>query len=290
MTTASKPRSDYKSSDLYRIRHSAAHVLADAVLEMFPDGKVGIGPPIADGFYYDFLLPRSLTPEDLERLEARMKEIIATGEPFVRSEIEATDARERFARQPFKLELIDDILARGADEYGEPLPEGELPVLSTYTMGKFEDLCSGPHVERTSQLDPDAIKLLNVAGAYWRGDEKRPMLQRIYGTAWANGEELAAYLHRITEARKRDHRVIGKALDLYGTSENVGPGLALWHPKGATVRAVAEAFSQQAHALNGYQPVYTPHIGRSVLWETSGHLNFYHDSMYAPIDIEGDEY
>jgi threonyl-tRNA synthetase len=183
MTTASKPRSDYKSSDLYRIRHSAAHVLADAVLEMFPDGKVGIGPPIADGFYYDFMLPRSLTPEDLEKIESRMKEIIAGGEPFVRSEVDAADARERFAHQPFKLELIDDILGRGADEYGEPLAEGEQPVLSTYTMGKFEDLCSGPHVERTSLIDPDAIKLLNVAGAYWRGDEKRPMLQRIYGTA-----------------------------------------------------------------------------------------------------------
>jgi threonyl-tRNA synthetase len=271
----------------YRLRHSAAHVMAEAVLEEFPEGKIAIGPPIEDGFYYDFDLPRPLTPEDLTAIEERMRRIIKGNYPFKYREISADAARELFADQPYKLELIDG-LAHGLDEYGET-HHGDT-VISTYKHDTFEDLCRGPHVERTGDIPLDGFKLLSVAGAYWRGDEKQPMLQRIYGTAWNSKDELDQYLWRLEEAKRRDHRKLGKELDLFSTSDDVGPGLILWHPKGAMIRVIAEDFSRQAHLRSGYDWVYSPHIGRAHLWETSGHLGFYKENMYSPMDIEGEEY
>ena len=278
----------YKDSLLYRIRHSTAHVMAEAVLEQFPEGKVAIGPPIEDGFYYDFELPRALTPEDLNNIEKRMKQIIKGNHKFVRNVISAEEGRKLFQDQPYKLELIDGLEQGGYDEYGNPLDEKV--ELSTYTQDKFTDLCRGPHVESTSQINPKAIKLMKVAGAYWRGDEKRPMLQRIYGTAWEKPEELQEYLHKLEEAKKRDHRKLGKDLDLYSISEEVGAGLILWHPNGATIRRLTERFCQDEHEKAGYEFVYTPHIGKAQLWETSGHLDFYSENMYTPMDIEGQDY
>jgi threonyl-tRNA synthetase len=283
-------KTEMKSDDdlLFRIRHSSAHVMAQAVLELFPDGKYTIGPAIEDGFYYDFDLPRNLTPEDLEKIEQRMKEIIRQNHAFKKKVITAEEARQIFKDQPYKLELINDLEKGGMDEHGNPLTEK--PEISIYTHDTFVDLCRGPHVENTSQINPEAIKLINVAGAYWRGNEKNPMLQRIYGTAWRTKEELDQYLWRLEEAKKRDHRRLGKELGLFSTSQEVGSGLILWHPKGALIRHLAEEFCKQEHLANGYDLVYSPHIGRASLWETSGHLAWYKENMYAPIDIEGEEY
>lgn len=278
----------YEGSMLYRIRHSTAHVMAEAVLEEFPDAKVAIGPAIEDGFYYDFDLPRPLTPEDLSNIEKRMKHIVRGNHAFERRVITADEGREIFKDQPFKIELINDLEKGGSDEHGNPLT-GKVE-LSTYTQGTFTDLCRGPHVENTKQINPKAIKLMKVAGAYWRGDEKRPMLQRIYGTAWESAEELQDYLKRMEEAQKRDHRRLGKELDLFSISDEVGPGLILWHPKGAKIRQITERFCQDEHEIAGYDFVVTPHIGKAQLWETSGHLGFYKENMYAPMDIEGQEY
>ena len=279
----------YEDSELYRIRHSAAHVMAQAVAELFPgQAKIAIGPPIADGFYYDFDLPRALTPDDLQAIEKRMRQIIGGRFPFVRREVSAEEARAQFAGQPYKLELIDGLDQGGTDEYGQPL--AEQPVISFYTHDAFTDLCRGPHVAHTGQINPQAFKLLSVAGAYWRGDANRPQLQRIYGTAWKTPKELEDYLWRVEEAKKRDHRKLGKELDLFSVSEQVGPGLILWHPKGARVRVVIEDYYRQAHLANGYEWVFSPHIGRSLLWETSGHLGFYKENMYAPMDIDGEAY
>ncbi|MCG8346687.1 MAG: threonine--tRNA ligase [Chloroflexales bacterium] len=275
------------SDPYYRLRHSAAHVMAEAVLELFPEGKIAIGPPIDKGFYYDFDLPRPLTPDDLDEIEQRMRRIIAGNYPFVYRVVSADEARELFKDQPYKLELIDG-LAQGQDEYGEA--GAESTVISTYKHDTFEDLCRGPHLEHTGQILPDGFKLLSIAGAYWRGDEKRQQLQRIYGTAWNSKEELDQYLWRLEEAKKRDHRKLGKELDLFSVSEDVGPGLILWHPKGAMIRVIAEDFSRQAHLESGYEWVFSPHIGRAQLWKTSGHLDFYKEDMYAPMDIEGEEY
>ncbi len=278
----------YEDSNLYKVRHSSAHVMAQAVIEMFPDGKVAIGPPIDDGFYYDFDLPRALTPEDLEILEKRMREIFAGKFQFEKSVLGADEARKIFADQPYKLELIDGLEQGGYDEYGEPLEE--IPEISIYQQDAFVDLCRGPHVENTGEINPDAVKLLNVAGAYWRGDEKRPMLQRIYGTAWESADDLEQYMWKLEEARKRDHRRIGRDLDLFSVSEDVGPGLILWHPKGGMVRKLAEEYCMQEHESGGYEFVYSPHIGKAQLWETSGHLDWYKEKMYSPLDIEGQEY
>ena len=279
----------YEQTELYRIRHSSAHVMAQAVVEMFPgEAKVAIGPPIAEGFYYDFDLPRPLTPEDLEVIERRMRELIEADFEFEMQVVSADEAKEIFKDQPYKLELIEGLEAGGVDEYGEPTKEA--PVISTYTHDTFTDLCRGPHLERTGQINPGALKLLNVAGAYWRGDEKRPMLQRIYGTAWETSEELEQYLWRLEEAKKRDHRVLGRELDLFSVSEDVGPGLILWHPKGGMIRKLAEDFSREEHEKAGYDFVYTPHIGKSKLWETSGHLDWYADAMYPPVEVEEQKY
>ncbi len=278
----------YEDSLLYRIRHSAAHVMAEAVLEKFPEGKVAIGPPIEDGFYYDFDLPRALTPEDLESIEKRMRGIIQAGVNFEKKVISADEARQLFHDQPFKLELIEGLESGKLDDDGNPTDEK--PEISIYTQGGFTDLCRGPHVENSRQINPSAIKLMNVAGAYWRGDEKRPMLQRIYGTAWSKPDELKDYLWRLEEAKKRDHRKIGQELDLFSINEEVGAGLVLWHPKGGRIRKLIEDFWSEEHVNNGYDFVYTPHIGKAQLWETSGHLGFYKDNMYAPVDIEGQQY
>ena len=279
----------YIDSQLYKVRHSTAHVMAQAVTEMFPgEAKVAIGPPIDDGFYYDFDLPRPLTPEDLEVIEGRMREIISGQFAFDRQVISAEDARKLFADQPYKIELIEGLEAGGFDEYGEPVEEK--PEISIYTQDTFTDLCRGPHVANTNLLNPDALKLLNVAGAYWRGDENKPMLQRIYGTAWESADELEQYLWKLEEAEKRDHRRLGKDLDLFTVSDAVGPGLILWSPKGGKVRKIAEDYCRDEHERGGYEFVYSPHIGKSQLWETSGHLDWYQEGMYAPLDIEGQQY
>jgi len=273
---------------LHRIRHSTSHVMAQAVLEMFPEGKIAIGPAIEEGFYYDFDLPRPLLPEDLEKLEARMREIIAKDHPFVYREVSADEARAEFKDQPYKIELINDLEKGGLDEYGNPT--GEPVKISFYTHGPFTDLCRGPHVERTGQINPDAIKLLNTAGAYWRGNEKNPMLQRIYGTAFETAKALEEYLAWREEVDKRDHRKLGRQLDLFSTNPDLGGGLVLWHPKGGMIRHLAEEFCKDEHIAGGYDLVYSPHIGRAQLWETSGHLTWYKDGMYSPMDIEGQDY
>jgi threonyl-tRNA synthetase len=279
---------DYVKSELYRIRHSTAHVMAEAVLEMFPGAQIAIGPAIEDGFYYDFDLPRSLTPEDLEVIENRMKELIKAKEDFVYDEVSADEARQIFKDQPYKLELIEGLEHGNLDDDGNPTEEKQ--IISTYRSGKFVDLCRGPHVESTAQINPFAIKLLNVAGAYWRGDEKRPMLQRIYGTAWESKDQLKDYLWKLEEAKKRDHRKLGKELDLYSSNDEVGQGLILWHPNGGMIRHQIERYWDDQHIGNGYDLVYTPHIGKASLWETSGHLGFYKENMYSPIQIEEQEY
>ena len=284
-------KTDYENSHLYRIRHSLAHVMAQAVLEMFPTGKIAIGPPIEDGFYYDFELPRALTPDDLKAIEKRMRNIIKKKYGFERRELSAEEAKKLFADQPYKIELIEGLESGGVDENGEPLPADERPVISTYQHDTFVDLCRGPHVENLGEINPKAFKLLSIAGAYWRGDEHRQQLQRIYGTAWETPAELKEYLQKLEEAKKRDHRKLGKELELFTTNaDELGGGLILWLPKGGLIRHIAEEFCKQEHTKHGYDMVYSPHIGKSTLWETSGHLSFYKDSMYSPIDIDGQEY
>jgi len=280
----------YELSELYRIRHSAAHVMAQAVMEMFEPGeaKIAIGPPIENGFYYDFDLPRNLTPEDLKTIEKRMRQIIAGQYPFGKQVVSAEEAKKVFADQPYKIELVEGLEAGSLDEYGEPLDEQ--PEISFYSHDTFTDLCRGPHVEHTGQINPSAIKLMNVAGAYWRGDENKPQLQRIYGTAWKTKQELDGYLWKLEEAKKRDHRKLGQELDLFSVSEQAGAGLILWHPKGGLVRKIAEDFVRAQHEKAGYDFVYTPHIGKAELWQTSGHLEWYLDGMYAPLNIDGQDY
>lgn len=278
----------YEKSELFRIRHSTAHVMAQAVLEKFPDAKIAIGPAIDDGFYYDFDLPRPLTPEDLEEIENRMRKIVKGNFAFERKVVTAEEARQLFHDQPYKLELIDGLESGGMDEHGNPLEEK--PEFSIYTHDTFIDLCRGPHVVSTKEINPKAIKLVSVAGAYWRGDEKRPMLQRIYGTAWETPEELANYLWKLEEAKKRDHRKLGKELDLFSINPEVGSGLILWHPNGGMVRHLVEEYCKNEHLANGYDIVYTPHVGRSMLWQTSGHLSWYREDMYPSMQLEDEEY
>jgi len=273
---------------MHRIRHSAAHVMAQAVLEKFPEGKVAIGPAIDTGFYYDFDLPRPLTPQDLEEIESRMREIIAEAHEFVREEVDEEEARQVFEGQPYKQELIDDIVSGELDEHGEPL-EGEVE-LSVYRHGSFVDLCRGPHVEDSGKINPDALKLLNVAGAYWRGDESRPMLQRIYGTIWETEDQLQGFLEWQEEVEQRDHRRLIKELDLLSFHEEGGSGLAYWHPKGGRIRQIIEDFWRARHREGGYEIVFTPHIGKAELWQRSGHLDFYEESMYSAMDVDGVDY
>jgi len=278
----------YEDSQLYKIRHSSAHILAEAVLEMFPDAGIAIGPPIEDGFYYDFALPRPLTDEDLAALEKRMQEIIAKGVEFKRNEVSAADARKLFADQKYKIELIDGLEKGGLDEYGNKTAEA--PVISTYTQDGFTDLCRGPHVKSSKEINPKAVKLMSIAGAYWRGDSDREMLQRIYGTAFEKPAELEEHLKLLEEAKARDHRKIGVDLGLFAFSPLVGKGLPLWKPKGATLRYELEKFLRAEQVKAGYLPVVTPHIGKLDLYETSGHYPYYKDSQYTPIDVDDEKF
>jgi threonyl-tRNA synthetase len=258
---------------LETIRHSASHVMAEAVLSIFPDARFAIGPAIADGFYYDFDLPRALTPEDLTVIEKKMGEIIKADLPFKHREISKSEAIKLFAGQPYKLELIDEI----ADDK-----------VGVYEQGNFIDLCRGPHVSTTGEIK--AFKLTSIAGAYWRGDEHNPMLQRIYGVAFESQQELDDYLGKMDEAKKRDHRKLGRELDLFIIPEEIGGGLVVYTPKGGRIRTIIEDFWRQEHLANGYEILYTPHIGLSNLWQTSGHLDFYKENMYSPITIDEQEY
>jgi threonyl-tRNA synthetase len=278
----------YEDSELYRIRHSAAHVMAEAVLEMFPEAKFTIGPPIENGFYYDFDLPRPLTPEDLEKIEKRMRQIIAGHHKFEKRVVSASEARKIFKDQPYKLELIEGLENGGTDEYGNPLDEK--PEISIYTSDTFTDLCRGPHVENTGQINPSALKLMQVSGAYWRGDEKNPMLQRIYGTAWKTSKELEEYLWQIEEAKKRDHRKLGKELEIFTFDDEVGPGLPLWLPNGGVIIDELEKLAKELEDKAGYLRVRTPHLAKEDLFLHSGHLPYYAESMYPPMELEGTKY
>jgi threonyl-tRNA synthetase len=251
------------------LRHSAAHVMAQAVCDLFPGAAYAIGPAIDNGFYYDFDLPETLTPEDLPRIEARMREIAEAGQPFVREQLSRNEALERFAAQPFKLEII-----RGLDR---DEGAGEETV-SVYRNDGWSDLCLGPHVPSTRSLG--AFKLTSIAGAYWRGDETKPMLQRVYGTAWPTKGDLAAHLERLKEAERRDHRKLGRQLDLFSFPEELGPGLAVWHPRGGVFRKQLEDYVRELHLERGYDIVQSPHLARRVLWDTSGHTAKYIDNMY----------
>ena len=283
---------------LHTLRHSTAHVLAQAVLDLWPGATYAIGPPILNGFYYDFELPDGATfsADDLEAIDVRMREIIAADQPFDRFETNASDALGLFAGHRFKQEIIERVTAgeAGSEMAGEmaaTAPQGGTAagVISCYRNGDgFIDLCMGPHVPSTGRLGHFALQ--TVAGAYWRGDEGQPMLQRIYGTAWASRKELAGHLHRLVEAEKRDHRRLAAELDLVSWPEALGPGLAVWHPKGAIVRKPIEDYSRARHETGGYDFVFSPHIAKAVLWETSGHLDFYADSMYPPMEVDGASY
>jgi len=264
---------------LHVLRHSTAHVMAQAVCDLYPGARYAIGPAIEDGFYYDFELPKQLTPEDLPAIEARMQEIAAAAQPFVREELDRAGALDQFADQPYKREIVETAeAAEGA--LGERF--------SVYRNDGWADLCRGPHVPSTDRLA--AFKLLSLAGAYWRGDEHRPQLQRIYGTAWATEEDLAAYLHRLEEAERRDHRKLGRQLDLFSFPEELGAGLLVWHPRGGLLRKAIEDFEREIHLASGYVPVFTPHLAKSVLWETSGHLAKYRENMYPPMQAEEADY
>ncbi|HEX2051858.1 MAG TPA: threonine--tRNA ligase [Actinomycetota bacterium] len=287
MSTATAADTD-REARLFRLRHSCAHVMAQAVLERFPNAKLGIGPPIEDGFYYDFDLPRALTPDDLAAIEKRMRAIVKGDHEFTCRPVDDAEARAMFAGQPYKLEILDDLAAGTADDVGVDAAAGV--ELTVYTQDTFTDLCRGPHVERTGAIDPDGVKLLRVSGAYWRGDEHRPMLQRIYGTAWESKDELDDYLRRVEEAKLRDHRKIGQDLELFTFSAEVGRGLPIWLPNGTTIRNELERWAKDTETQWGYQQIVTPHITRGELYRISGHLPYYEDDLYAPIDIEGEEY
>src|SRR5919112_354331 len=255
------------------LRHSAAHALATAVRRLRPDAQIGFGPAIEDGFYYDFGVAEPFTPEDLAAFEAEMRKVAAEKHPFEREEVDRGEAKRRFADDPLKLERIDDL---GAGE-----------IISTYTDGPFVDLCRGPHVPDTGGLRH--FRLTHTAGAYWRGDEKRPMLQRIYGTAWFKKEDLEAYLHRLEEAKRRDHRVLGKQLDLFSIQEVVGPGLVFWHPKGAMIKWLLSRAVEDDNVRHGYELVYTPNITREELFKISGHLPLYEANQYPPMSAGAGE-
>ena len=269
-----RPLRDNDEQSLYLLRHTAAHVMAHAVQELFPNAKFAIGPPIDEGFYYDFEVEQPFTPEDLARIEARMNELLKGDLPITREVWDKARAREHFGKlgQRYKLELIDDI-------------PGD--TVSIYTVGRFLDLCAGPHIDSTRRIKH--IKLLSAAGAYWRGDSNRTMLQRIYATAFFKKGELDAYLKRLEEAEKRDHRRLGKALDLFDVKDEAGGGLVFWHPKGAIVREQMEQYLKSEYRKRGYQLVYTPHIAKADLWNTSGHLTYYRDNMFM-MDVDGQEY
>jgi threonyl-tRNA synthetase len=278
---AVEPVGSASDEGLHVLRHSTAHVMAQAVCDLFPGARYAIGPAIQDGFYYDFQLPGPISPEDLPKIEERMRELVKADQPFVREELLRDEALRRLDGQEFKREIIESI---GAED-GEVRP-GD--TVSLYRNGDWADLCLGPHVPSTGRLG--AFKLLSVAGAYWRGDESRPMLTRIYGTAWATDADLDAYLHRLEEAERRDHRLLGRQLDLFSSPNELGPGLWVWHPRGGVFRKQLEDWVRDLHLARGYDLVVTPHIARSVLWETSGHLAKYADNMYPPMRTDTGDY
>jgi threonyl-tRNA synthetase len=261
------------------LRHSIAHVLAGAVKRLYPSAVFGFGPAVENGFYYDFKLSVNLQEGDLVSIQQKMEEIIAEGLPYEQKEVSISEAQELFKGQYLKLEAISDLVTR----------EG-VKTVSVYTIGGFTDLCIGPHIASTKEIKKDTFKLVRVSGAYWKGDNDNEMLQRIAGIAFEKASELVEYEQRLIEISKRDHRNLGKQLDLFSLSDEIGLGLPLFHPKGATIRYLMQNFSQQAHMMNGYDWVYTPHIGRGQLWVTSGHLGFYKDGMYSPIEVDGEEY
>ncbi len=262
------------------LRHSAAHVLAQAVLDLFPGSTFAIGPAIEDGFYYDFGIDQPFSPDDLSRVEEKMAELIAADQPFARRSISRSQAREMFESHPFKLEIIESV---------DPSEVAEGEEVTVYSNHGFVDLCRGPHVPSTGRLK--AVKLLRTSGAYWRGDEHNPQLQRIYGTAWESPQALKDYLHRLEEAERRDHRRLGPALDLFSFPRHLGAGLMVWHPNGGMVRKLIEDHSRRLHQRFGFEFVYSPHLARSQLWETSGHLDFYSENMYPTMVLDGgDEY
>lgn len=287
--------SQEKKDQLYKIRHSAAHIMAEAVLELYPEAKIAIGPPIENGFYYDFDLgrdehgkPITFQPDDLGKITKRMRQIMAGRHPFTYRQVSADEARQLFADQPYKLELIDGLAKGEVDEYGNEVESQQ--VISTYKHDTFEDLCRGPHVETTSQVPADAFELTSVAGAYWRGDEHNPMLQRIYGTAWSNKKELQAYLQQVEEAKKRDHRKLGRELEIFIFEDEVGPGLPLWLPRGGIVIEELEALGKEMERKAGYDRVKTPHLTKEALFVRSGHLPYYAESMFPPMELEGVRY
>lgn len=284
------PEEKYEDSRLYRIRHSLAHVMAQAMLEHFPEAKIAIGPPIEDGFYYDFKLPRPITDEDVKAVEKRMRKIVSQNHSFTRREVSAEEAQALFKDQPYKLELIRDLVNGRVDENGNQIAEAA-NVLSVYTQDTFTDLCRGPHVENTKEIDPKAfsISYKPVAGAYWRGNAENDQLTRIYGTAWETADQLQEYLRLLDEARKRDHRVVGEKLKLFTISQLVGKGLILWKPNGAILRDTLERWLRQLQIDRGYLPVVTPHVGNIELYKTSGHYPYYSDSQFDPIQVDEDE-
>jgi len=263
-----------EQNELSMLRHSTSHVMAAAVKNLFPSVKVAIGPSIENGFYYDFDFERGFTPEDLIAISSEMKKIIKAKTPFIKKEVTKEEALEFFKDEPYKTELIND------------LPEGE--IITTYELGGFTDLCRGPHIEHAGRIK--AFKLMSVAGAYWRGNEKNKMLSRIYGTAFETKDELNAYIEKIAEAERRDHRKLGKELDLFSIQDEGGAGLVYWHPKGALIRKLIEDYWKTEHYADGYELVSTPHIALKDLWVTSGHLDFYSESMYSPIKVDEQEY
>jgi threonyl-tRNA synthetase len=277
----SDPKLAAKDAKLALIRHSVSHVMAEAVTRLFPGAKVAIGPAIDNGFYYDFQLPKAIANEDLAAIEAEMKKIVDERRDFVKTVVSREEANKRFADEPFKLELIAELPA-----------DAEISIYSQAGAdgNGFVDLCRGPHVANTREINSAAFKLQTIAGAYWKGDEKRPMLTRIYGTAWETPKDLKAYLAFLEEAEKRDNRRLGKELDLFSTHEEAGPGLVYWHPKGGRFRVALEDWWRAEHYKNGYELLFTPHIGKSWLWETSGHLGFYKEGMYAPMKIDENDY
>ena len=285
---SNQPEERYEDSQLYRIRHSTAHVMSQAVLEFYPEAKYTIGPPVENGFYYDFDLPQPITLEDLGKIEKRMRQIIAGSHPFVRKAVSAEEARQIFKDQPYKLELIEGLEKGGFDEYGNP--QAEKPEISIYQSDTFTDLCRGPHVETTRQINPSAFKLMSIAGAYWRGDEKNKMLTRLYGTAWKTAQELEEYLAMLEEAKKRDHRKLGKELEIFIYEDEVGPGLPLWLPRGGVIIEELERLAKEMEEKAGYLRVRTPHLAKEDLFVHSGHLPYYAESMYPPMEIEGVKY
>ncbi|GAB5494150.1 MAG: threonine--tRNA ligase [Phototrophicaceae bacterium] len=281
----------YEDSQLYRVRHSLAHIMAQAVLEKYPEAKIAIGPPIEDGFYYDFELPEEFSESDLKGIEKRMKKIVGGNHSFEQRVITPEEGREIFADQPYKLELIDDLVNGRVDDNGNAIAE-PAETLTIYTQDGFVDLCRGPHVESTKEIDAKgfSISFRQPAGAYWRGDQDRKMLTRIYGTAWDSRDDLKEFLQLLEEAKKRDHRLLGDKLDLFVLNPLVGKGLPLWLPNGAILRDTLERWLREQQLEGGYEPVVTPHIGSIELYKTSGHYPYYKDSQYDPIDVDGELY